>query len=146
MLRTRWLGRVRYGDALALQRGLFRRPGTDYLLLLEHEPVYTLGVRANLANLRRPPDELGAELVRADRGGDVTYHGPGQLVGYPILDVAGHRGGGMADTAGYVAGVAQVLVEALALHRTERWGFMHPTSSAASDFISPASFCSSWSW
>ena len=114
MLRTRWLGRVRYGDALALQRGLFRRPGTDYLLLLEHEPVYTLGVRANLANLRRPPDELGAELVRADRGGDVTYHGPGQLVGYPILDVAGHRGGGMADTAGYVAGVAQVLIEALA--------------------------------
>lgn len=62
MLRTRWLGRVRYGDALALQRGLFRRPGTDYLLLLEHEPVYTLGVRANLANLRRPPDELGPHI------------------------------------------------------------------------------------
>lgn len=114
MLRVRWLGRVRYGDALALQRGLYRHPGTDYLLLLEHEPTYTLGVRADRANLLRDPAELGAELVVADRGGDVTFHGPGQLVGYPVLDVAGKRGGGMADTASYVAGVAQVLIDALA--------------------------------
>ena len=113
MLRLRWLGRVRYRDALALQRGLFRRPGSNYLLLLEHDPVYTLGVRADPSHLLVDPSTVGAELVTADRGGDVTYHGPGQLVGYPILDVAGKRGGGMADTATYVAGVAQVLIDTL---------------------------------
>ncbi len=114
MLHVRWLGRVRYGDALALQRGLFRHGGRNHLLLLEHEPVYTLGVRAELAHVLQEPAEVGAELVRSDRGGDVTYHGPGQLVGYPILDVAGKRGGGMADTAAYVVGVAQVLIDTLA--------------------------------
>lgn len=114
MLHLRWLGRVRYRDALALQEALYRRPGTDHLLLLEHEPVYTLGVRAELAHVLTPPEAVGAELVRAQRGGDVTYHGPGQLVGYPILDVAGKRGGGMADTAAYVAGVAQLLIDVAA--------------------------------
>ncbi|MCC6435029.1 MAG: lipoyl synthase [Acidimicrobiales bacterium] len=114
MLHLRWLGRVRYRDALALQEALHRRPGTDHLLLLEHEPVYTLGVRADPAHLLRPPADVGAELVTVRRGGDVTFHGPGQLVGYPILDVAGKRGGGMADTAVYVAGVAQLLIDALA--------------------------------
>jgi lipoyl synthase len=113
-LRVRWLGRVRYRDAHALQRGLFQRSADDHLLLLEHPHVYTLGARADLANVLRPPAEVGAELVRADRGGDVTYHGPGQLVGYPILSVPGKRGGGMADTVAYVRSVEQTLVEALA--------------------------------
>jgi lipoyl synthase len=113
-LRVRWLGRVRYRDAHALQRGLFQRSADDHLLLLEHPHVYTLGARADLANLLRPPAEVGAELVRADRGGDVTYHGPGQLVGYPILSVPGKRGGGMADTVAYVRSVEQTLVAALA--------------------------------
>jgi lipoic acid synthetase len=114
MLRVRWLGKVRYQDALALQRGLFTDSPDDHLLLLEHPPVYTLGVRADLGNVLVPPASVGAELVRADRGGDVTYHGPGQLVGYPILTVPGKRGGGMADTVAYVHAVEQLVIDALA--------------------------------
>ena len=128
-LRVRWLGTVPYADAHALQHGLFEAPTRgdrtsgdrasgdrpdDWLLLLEHPHVYTLGVRADLGNLLVPPAEVGADLVRTDRGGDVTYHGPGQLVGYPILSVAGKRGGGMADTAAYVHGVEQLVIDALA--------------------------------
>ena len=113
-LRVRWLGRVPYADAHALQQGLFRRGRGDHLLLLEHPPVYTLGVRADLANVLVPPASVGAELVRTDRGGDVTYHGPGQLVGYPILAVPGRRGGGMADTAAYVCGIEQLVIDVLA--------------------------------
>src|SRR5207342_1057487 len=59
-------------------------------------------------------DDVGAELVKTDRGGDVTYHGPGQLVGYPILSVPGRRGGGMADTVAYVHSVEQLVIDALA--------------------------------
>ena len=86
-LRARWLGRVRYRDALALQRGLWSTGADDWLLLLEHRPVYTMGVRAREEHVLVDPASVGAELVRSDRGGDVTYHGPGQLVGYPIFDV-----------------------------------------------------------
>jgi lipoic acid synthetase len=99
---------------LALQSGLFVDSADDHLLLLEHPHVYTLGVRADMGNLLVPPADVGAELVRADRGGDVTYHGPGQLVGYPILTVPGKRGGGMADTVAYVRSVEQLLIDALA--------------------------------
>jgi lipoic acid synthetase len=86
-LRTRWLGRVRYQDGLALQRGLWSHGRDDWLLLMEHRHVYTLGVRAKDEHVLIDPASVGAELVRSDRGGDVTYHGPGQLVGYPILSV-----------------------------------------------------------
>ncbi|MGO9198689.1 MAG: lipoyl synthase [Acidimicrobiales bacterium] len=86
-LRVRWLGRVRYEDASELQHAL-RRGGGDYLLLLEHPHVYTLGVRTDPDHLLDGVASSGASVVRADRGGDVTYHGPGQLVGYPILDLA----------------------------------------------------------
>jgi lipoic acid synthetase len=86
-LRVRWLGRVRYRDAHALQHGLFRHSSDDYLLLLEHPHVYTSGVRGRAEHVLVDPASVGAELVKADRGGDVTYHGPGQLVGYPILSV-----------------------------------------------------------
>jgi lipoic acid synthetase len=110
-LHIRWLGRVRHQDAHALQQGLFSESPDDHLLLLEHPSVYTLGVRGDLGHLLRPPAEVGAELVRTDRGGDVTYHGPGQLVGYPILTVPGRRGGGLADTAAYVASVEQLVIE-----------------------------------
>ncbi len=75
--------------------------------------MYTLGARGDLAHVLVPPAEVGAELVRADRGGDVTYHGPGQLVGYPILTVPGKRGGGMADTVAYVRAVEQLLIDVL---------------------------------
>ncbi|HEY3355482.1 MAG TPA: lipoyl(octanoyl) transferase LipB [Polyangia bacterium] len=87
-----WLGRVRYGRALALQEELRRRildgEGGDTLLLLEHEPVVTLGRHADPANVLLPKDALaasGVEVVETTRGGDVTYHGPGQLVGYPVF-------------------------------------------------------------
>ncbi len=86
-LRVRWLGRVPYDEALALQRGLFEHGREQHLLLLEHPPVYTLGVRASTDNVLADPADVGAELVRTDRGGDVTYHGPGQLVGYPVLSL-----------------------------------------------------------
>ena len=112
MLRVRWLGRVRYRDAHALQRGLFASSPDDHLLLLEHPHVYTLGVRADLANVLVRPADVGAELVRADRGGDVTYHGPGQLTGYPILTVPGTRSG-LTDTVAYVRSVEQLLIDAL---------------------------------
>ena len=86
-LQARWLGRVRFGDAYALQRALFVRATDPYLLLLEHHPVYTVGLRGRLDHLRVAAADLGAEVVATDRGGDVTWHGPGQLVGYPILSV-----------------------------------------------------------
>ena len=122
MLNIRWLGRVPYEEALDLQRALFRG-GAQHLLLLEHPPTYTLGVSANRANVLVDPSTVGAELVAADRGGDVTYHGPGQLVGYPIVNVAGKRGGGMADTAAYVTAVEQLVIDtcrALGLHDVGR--------------------------
>jgi len=111
-LRVRWLGTVRYRDAHALQQGLFAESPDDHLLLLEHPHVYTLGVRADEGNVLVPPHTVGAELVRTDRGGDVTYHGPGQLVGYPILTVAGRDR--LADTVAYVRSVEQTIIDALA--------------------------------
>ena len=112
-LRARWLGRVAYRDAHVLQRRL--RDGSDaqYLLMCEHPHVFTVGPNGDLGNLRCDPETVGADLVPTDRGGDITYHGPGQLVGYPILNVAGRRGGGLADTAVYVADLEQVLIDTL---------------------------------
>lgn len=88
------LGRVSYAEAEGLQRELVakRQAGAigDVLVLLEHAPVVTLGRNARAANLLRTAEEmarLGVEVAECDRGGDVTYHGPGQLVGYPIMDL-----------------------------------------------------------
>ena len=93
------LGRRGYGEVLELQRTLARRRlageiADDLLLLVEHEPVVTLGRGTRAGSLPLPPAELarrGVEVVEVERGGDVTWHGPGQLVGYPILDLAQHR-------------------------------------------------------
>ena len=101
MLRARWLGRVPYGEADRLQRALHERAADDYLLLLEHPHVYTLGTTADPAHVLVPPATVGAELVHADRGGDVTYHGPGQLVGYPIVTLPEWRDG-LRDVVAYV--------------------------------------------
>ncbi len=104
-------GLVPYDRATAWQEGLVERRragGSDVLLLLEHPPVYTLGRGAD-------PRFLGAgadgpiPVVRAGRGGQVTYHGPGQLVGYPIVDLRGHR----QDVHWYVRELEQVLIDAL---------------------------------
>jgi lipoyl synthase len=116
-LQVRWLGRVPYREAWALQRGLYSQSAGDHLLLLEHPHVYTLGVRADMGHVLVPPASVGADLVRTDRGGDVTYHGPGQLVGYPILSLPAKGGGartGMADTVAYVRSVEQLIIDVLA--------------------------------
>jgi len=90
------LGRVDYSSALKLQQTLveLRKTGqiSDTLLLLEHPPVITLGRNAKRKNVLVSEDQLsraGVEIFECDRGGDVTYHGPGQLVGYPIFDLRG---------------------------------------------------------
>jgi lipoyl(octanoyl) transferase len=93
------LGRRPYGEVLELQRELRRQRlagdlTQDVLLLVEHDPVVTLGRGTRPSSLPLPAEELerrGIEVVEVERGGDVTYHGPGQLVGYPILDLTGHR-------------------------------------------------------
>ena len=108
-LRVRWLGRVRYRDAHALQRALFRSDD-DYLLLLEHPHVYTRGVRTKPEHLLDDVEKLGADLVDADRGGDITYHGPGQLVGYPIISIS-MRPGIVPD---YVHTIEQLIIDTLA--------------------------------
>jgi lipoyl(octanoyl) transferase len=92
VVRWAWLGRVPYGEALALQErireGVIAGTEQETLLLLEHPPIITLGRNADPANLLVSPRVLsarGIEVARVSRGGDVTYHGPGQLVGYPVL-------------------------------------------------------------
>jgi lipoate-protein ligase B len=94
VLSVEWLGRVPYRPTWDLQNDLAdrrrRREIGDRLLLLEHDPVYTLGRGGDTANLLASPErlaEIGAELVRIDRGGDITFHGPGQLVAYPIVEL-----------------------------------------------------------
>jgi lipoyl(octanoyl) transferase len=93
------LGRRPYGEVLELQRSLCRQRiageiGEDLLLLVEHDPVVTLGrgTRAESLPLARPElERRGVEVFEVERGGDVTFHGPGQLVGYPVLDLRHHR-------------------------------------------------------
>jgi lipoyl synthase len=121
-LRIRWLGRTAYGDAHALQQGLFASDDAggvgegsavvpdDWLLLCEHHDVYTLGVRTDPANLLDGVATSGADVVRTDRGGDVTYHGPGQLVGYPIRTLPALRGGAV-DTPAWVHEVEQLVID-----------------------------------
>ena len=98
-LEVRDLGRQPYARALELQRELRRRRTEgelthDVLLLTEHPPVVTLGRGTRATSLPLAPvllERRGAEVFEVERGGDVTFHGPGQLVGYPIVDLSGHR-------------------------------------------------------
>lgn len=127
-LRVRWLGRVAYEDAWALQQGLFSYSADNHLLLLEHPHVFTLGPNGDESNLLGEPS---APVIRVDRGGDITYHGPGQVVGYPILSLLSRRtaeqtdgtaeqteaeevaAGGMISTVAYVHSVEQLLIDVL---------------------------------
>lgn len=113
-----WLGRVPYAEALAHQERCIaaRRAGEacDRLLLLEHPPVVTFGRAGREAHLRRDPAELaarGVEIHRVARGGDVTWHGPGQLVGYAIVDLAAR---GERDVHRFLRRLEAVLIAALA--------------------------------
>ena len=104
-------GVVPYGDALAWQRDLAqarieRRIPHDLLLLLEHPPVVTLGRNSHDAHVLRP---AGVEVFEVERGGDVTFHGPGQLVGYPIIDLSGYK----QDLHWYLRTLEQALIGAL---------------------------------
>ena len=91
------LGRMSFAEALVEQERRFngildkKRQGLSHddstLLLVEHNPVYTLGKSGDLKNLIHDPKDIGAEFYKASRGGDITYHGPGQIVGYPIFDL-----------------------------------------------------------
>ncbi len=111
-LRVRWLGPVPYREAFDLQRALHERSTDDHLLLLEHPHVYTLGRNADPAHVLVPAASVGAELVATDRGGDVTYHGPGQLVGYPIVSLPEWRAG-QRDVVAYVRRLEGALIDAL---------------------------------
>lgn len=112
-----WLGQVPYGPAWDLQRRLAEMRAADQipdaLLLLEHPHTYTLGRRGDPAHILLPPDhlaELGIEVYNIDRGGDVTYHGPGQLVGYPIMAMREDQ----RDVIRYVRLLEAVIMDALA--------------------------------
>src|SRR3979409_647469 len=111
------LGRVRYADAFALQQQFVERRKRgeipDQLLIVEHPHVITMGRNGRDENLLAPPELLeraGVEFHRSDRGGDVTYHGPGQIVGYPIVDLREWN----RDVVAYVRALEQVLIDALA--------------------------------
>lgn len=109
MLRARWLGRVDYREALALQHALFDHGRENHLLLLEHPHVFTYGPRADLVtNLKCDPAAVGADFVAVKRGGDITYHGPGQLVGYPILNLDNRIG-----ASEHVCNVEGLVIDAL---------------------------------
>jgi lipoyl(octanoyl) transferase len=113
-LAIRWLGRVAFADALAMQEKLVAEKWADNslgdeLLLLEHEPVYTIGRTPDQTSLRGAA-HLPYPLVPINRGGQATYHGPGQLIGYPIIDL---RQCGQ-DLHRYLRWLEAMLVETLA--------------------------------
>lgn len=114
----RWLGRVSHADGVGAQEATRDRllagdEAAACLLLCEHDPVITLGRHADPAHVvldRAALDRRGVAVVQATRGGDVTYHGPGQVVGYPIMDLREWK----RDVVAYVRAVEQVLINALA--------------------------------
>lgn len=114
-LRIEWLGRIAYGEALERQQEAERlcaATGEETLFLLEHDPVFTLGRNADRKDILFTPErcaELGIRVYETDRGGKATYHGPGQLVGYPILRLEGQR----RDVKRYVTDLEESLIRTL---------------------------------
>ena len=112
-----FLGRIPYREGVELQlatrEAVKRGTGPEHLLLLEHPPVYTLGRNASAADILAGPEWLaarGIEVAECDRGGQVTYHGPGQLVGYPIVNLSPDR----RDVRRYVRDLQEVLIRTVA--------------------------------
>jgi lipoyl(octanoyl) transferase len=139
------LGRLSYAEGLRAQEGVVaaRKAGAigDALLLMEHPPVLTLGRNSGRANVRASDEELarrGVELYDTNRGGDVTYHGPGQLVGYPIFDLRGDLPGKKGPHLGpvdFVRLIEEALIRACGefgvmaqrvAKRTGVWTVVHP--------------------
>ena len=121
-IRATWLGRRPYLETWRMQEALaaqVRAGGAERLLLLEHDPVYTIGKRGALEHLLASPAELrrlGASAYRVDRGGDITYHGPGQLVGYPVVHL-----GDTPDLVGYVRSIEDALIDTLSAEGVKAW-------------------------
>ena len=125
MIEYLYLGRVEYGEALRLQEELVELRREDrignVLLLLEHPPVLTLGRHANRANVLASDELLvsrGVTLHQINRGGDVTYHGPGQLIGYPIFDLRSveRPGGGRMGPVDFVREMEEALIRLCAVY------------------------------
>lgn len=127
------MGRIAYDDAWELQKNLVaeraREARPDRLLLLEHPPVYTLGRSGRMENVLLGEAEREGEGItvhRVDRGGDVTYHGPGQLVGYPILNLKRlfrARGYERPDLHRYLREIEEVIIRALAAFDVTGWRY-----------------------
>lgn len=114
-----YLNQTDYEDALAFQECLFNaqleriqkgEDTKDYLIFLQHTPVYTLGKSGDESNLKVPIEETDAQFYKTNRGGDITYHGPGQLTGYPIFNLA-HFGIGVRE---YVELMEQCVIDCIA--------------------------------
>ncbi len=126
-LRIRWLGRLPYAEAWDLQKAIWEgraigRTRDDYLLLVEHPHTFTVGRNGDGSNLviaEGTLEELGAVLHHVDRGGDITYHGPGQLVGYPIVAIARLPGG--FDMVGHVRKIERMLIATLSDLGVDAW-------------------------
>lgn len=114
-----WLGRVEYLETWEYQQELARKRALgeipDTLLLLEHPPVFTTGRRGPGENLRLPEGMLGAPLVETDRGGDITFHGPGQLIAYPIIDL---RAAGLSVVS-YVRALEETIIRTIRAYGIE---------------------------
>lgn len=118
------MGRVPYGTAWNIQRQMVnkRRSGQfqDAIILLEHDPIYTIGRAGSRKNIIVPTAKLEDEnimVVEVDRGGDITYHGPGQLVGYPVLDLAMHG----RDLHRYVRQLEEVIIRTIGFYNIQGW-------------------------
>ena len=118
-LQAAWMGRVPYSPTYELQRELMERRKSDAipdtLLLLEHDPVFTLGRRADFSHVVSENEAItamGAEVIDTDRGGEATFHGPGQLVAYPIISIRALKLGPVS----YVSILEETIIEVLREH------------------------------
>lgn len=132
LVEVHWLGCVGYQTAWDLQKRYVAEMSSaesdapHRLLLLEHPPTYTLGRRGKLDNLLFSDERLSAENIsvfHVDRGGDITYHGPGQLVGYPILNLKRLQNTPTPDFHAYLRKLEQVIIDTLALYGIDGWRY-----------------------